>query len=88
MDKTRFEEAMAKVKTLPKTPPPKTLLDLYSLYKQATEGDAKGSRPGRLNIRARAKWDSWNQRKGMSADEAMTAYVELVDGLLKAAGMA
>lgn len=87
MDRKTFDQAVATVKTLPKAPPPKTLLDLYSLYKQSTTGDATGDRPGRLNIRARAKYDSWMRRAGMSAEAAMQAYVDLVNELLAAAGM-
>ncbi len=87
MDRKTFDEAVVKVKTLPKAPPPKTLLDLYSLYKQATVGDVSGARPGRLNFRARAKFDSWKTRAGMSTDDAMRAYVTVVNELLSKAGM-
>lgn len=55
------------------------LLELYALYKQATTGDATGSRPGMLDIKGRAKHDAWAQRKGMTSDAAMTAYIALVD---------
>jgi diazepam-binding inhibitor (GABA receptor modulating acyl-CoA-binding protein) len=55
------------------------LLELYALYKQATAGDVSGGRPGMLDLRGRAKYDAWAQRKGMTAEAAMTAYVAVVD---------
>ncbi|PRQ75449.1 Acyl-CoA-binding protein, partial [Rhodotorula toruloides] len=66
--------------SLPKSGPIQTSyeqkLTLYSVYKQATEGDVKSSRPGMLDILGRAKWDAWNKRKGMSQLEAERLYVE------------
>jgi len=54
------------------------MLDMYALYKQATIGDAKGDRPGMLDIKGRAKYDAWAKKKGMSKDAAMEAYIALV----------
>ena len=59
----------------------KEQLELYALYKQATTGDVTGARPGMLDVRGRAKYDAWAGKKGMSRDDASTAYVELVDAL-------
>jgi len=53
-------------------------LQLYGLYKQATEGDVQGKRPGMLDIKGRAKYDAWTGRKGLSKDAAKTAYIALV----------
>ncbi|EZG68890.1 acyl-CoA-binding protein [Gregarina niphandrodes] len=53
-------------------------LELYSLYKQATEGDAQGSRPSIVNPTARAKWDAWNERKGMDKTKAAEEYINTV----------
>ncbi len=58
-----------------------TLLELYALYKQATAGDASGTRPGMFDPVGRAKFDAWSEKKGMSPEEAMRAYVDLVDRL-------
>ena len=80
----RFTDAQARVKTLKSAPGPDTLLALYSLYKQATDGDVSGSRPGMMDFKGRAKWDAWAKRKGMSKDAAMTEYVALVDKLVAA----
>ena len=50
----------------------------YGLFKQATEGDVKGSQPWAIQVTARAKWDAWNKHKGMEKDEAMKKYVDTV----------
>ena len=79
--KERFDDAQARVKKLSKTPSNDALLELYGLYKQSTSGDVQGKRPGMLDPRGRAKFDAWSTRKGMSADQAMEAYVQTVDRL-------
>ena len=79
-----FAEAQERVKKLSRRPSNDQLLQLYSLYKQATEGDARGSRPGMLDLVGRAKWDAWAARKGTSPDEAKRLYVTLVDELVRA----
>jgi acyl-CoA-binding protein len=77
-----FKTAQSRVKQLAQTPPPDRLLELYSLYKQATEGDVKGTRPGMLDFKGRAKYDAWAARKGVAKDAAMQSYVELVKKLV------
>jgi diazepam-binding inhibitor (GABA receptor modulating acyl-CoA-binding protein) len=83
---SRFAEAKSRVEGLKSRPSNDELLQLYGLYKQATEGDVSGSRPGLLDVKGRAKHDAWARRKGSSRDEAMKAYVALVDGLAKKHG--
>ncbi|MGQ0505175.1 MAG: acyl-CoA-binding protein [Myxococcaceae bacterium] len=78
-----FKSAQERVKTLPKRPSNDVLLELYSLYKQATEGDVQGKRPGMLDLAGRAKFDAWTGRKGTVKETAMQQYVALVDRLLK-----
>jgi diazepam-binding inhibitor (GABA receptor modulator, acyl-CoA-binding protein) len=79
--KAQFEKAVADSKSLPEKPDNATLLKLYSLYKQASEGDASGKRPGFTDMVGRAKWDAWNEIKGKSGDEAMQEYVDLIESL-------
>ena len=55
------------------------MLALYALFKQATAGDVSGARPGRLDLRGRAKYDAWAGKRGLSKDAAMTEYIALVD---------
>ncbi|MFZ5439992.1 MAG: acyl-CoA-binding protein [Myxococcota bacterium] len=77
-----FEDAQKRVKTLTKTPSNDELLELYALFKQATAGDVSGSRPGMFDLKGRAKFDAWTKKKGTGRDQAMTAYVALVNRLL------
>jgi diazepam-binding inhibitor (GABA receptor modulating acyl-CoA-binding protein) len=79
--KKLFEQAVADSKKLPEKPDNATLLKIYSLYKQATEGDVEGKRPGFTDMVGRAKWDAWNEAKGKSSDEAMQEYVDLIESL-------
>ena len=80
--KEQFDDAQVRVKTLSAMPSNDTLLDLYSLYKQGTEGDVTGKRPGMFDLKGKAKYDAWAGRKGISRDGAMQQYVALVDRLL------
>lgn len=82
--KDDFDGAVARSKALKTTPSNDQLLELYSLYKQASEGDAQGKRPGMLDVKGRAKFDAWAGRKGLSRDDAMKQYVAAVDRLSKA----
>ena len=75
--KQRFEEALERAKSLPMQSN-EVLLELYGLFKQATLGDVSGERPGGFDFRGAAKYDAWEARKGMAADEAMEAYADLV----------
>jgi acyl-CoA-binding protein len=79
--KKAFEKAVADSKNLPEKPDNQTLLQLYSLYKQATEGDVQGKRPGFSDLVGRAKYDAWAAAKGKAADAAMQEYVDLVESL-------
>ena len=81
MPSEKFEQALAKVKTLPSKPSSTDLLKLYGLYKQATEGDASGERPGGFDFKAAAKFDAWSKNKGLSSADAEQAYIALVDEL-------
>lgn len=57
-------------------------LALYGLFKAATAGHCVGSRPSSLNFEARAKWDAWNECRGIERDEAMFAYVQLLERIV------
>lgn len=77
----KFDTASKEVKDLTKRPTNNDLLSLYSLYKQATDGDVNGKRPGMLDMKGRAKFDSWTKIKGMEKNKAMEEYIALVEGL-------
>lgn len=77
----QFQSAVAAVPTLTTDPGNATKLRLYALYKQATEGDATGERPGMMDFVARAKYDAWAAERGTSSEDAKARYVETVHGL-------
>jgi acyl-CoA-binding protein len=79
--KAKFEAAAAAAKKTKKKPDNATLLKLYSYFKQATEGDVTGARPGGFDFVGGAKHDAWSKLKGMSKDEAMQNYIKQVEKL-------
>jgi acyl-CoA-binding protein len=79
--KEKFENASEEVMNLEERPSNDELLALYAYYKQGTEGDVSGKRPGMMNLKGRAKYDAWAKLEGMSSDEAMGKYIELVETL-------
>jgi acyl-CoA-binding protein len=76
-----FNAAVSRSKELTKRPSNEELLDLYALFKQATEGDVSGERPGGFDFKAIAKFDAWTSRKGASKEQAMQDYIALVTTL-------
>lgn len=81
--KKKFDAAAKAVQKLAQRPSNEQLLELYALFKQATDGDVTGSRPGMFDLKGRAKFDAWAGKKGTAADSAMKAYVALVTKLQK-----
>ena len=77
----QFEAAQTAARNLRDKPDNDTLLELYSYFKQATEGDVGEARPSAFDFVARAKFDAWAARKGMKKDVAMRGYVKLVEHL-------
>lgn len=77
----QFEQAVADSKNLPERPDNMTLLKLYGLFKQASAGDADGERPGFTDMIGRAKYDAWDALKGVSQEDAMQQYVDLIADL-------
>ncbi len=78
-----FADAQQRVKGLTKRPSNEELLKLYSLFKQANDGDASGKRPGMFDLKGRAKYDAWAKLKGTGKDDAAQNYVDLVDNMLE-----
>ncbi|XP_072515185.1 acyl-CoA-binding domain-containing protein 7 [Salminus brasiliensis] len=72
-----FEQYADDVKKVKTRPTDQELLDMYGLYKQAIVGDINIDKPGMTDLKGKAKWEAWNSRKGMSKDDAMTAYIAL-----------
>ncbi|WP_211317952.1 acyl-CoA-binding protein [Deinococcus yavapaiensis] len=76
-----FERAAQDAQRLPKRPDNSTLLRLYALYKQGTEGNVTGERPGGFDFVGAAKYDAWAGLKGTAREDARGQYVALVAAL-------
>jgi diazepam-binding inhibitor (GABA receptor modulator, acyl-CoA-binding protein) len=81
-----FQSATERVKALTNRPSNEQLLNLYALYKQATEGDVHGDKPGMFDFKGAAKYAAWESLLGISSDAAMERYIALVDELLATVG--
>lgn len=81
-----FEIAVTNVNNLTRTPTDTELLNLYGLYKQATVGDNNTPQPWSVNMRARAKWDAWNKRKGLDKVTAEMRYIRAAKRVVKKYG--
>ena len=80
--KTQFETAVADSKTLSEKPSNEILLQLYSLYKQATEGDNTAEPPANpFDFVAKAKYQAWEELRGRTSEAAMEEYIQLVTKL-------
>lgn len=81
--KELFEKAVTESRAIAAKPDNDTLLKLYSLYKQATEGDVAGEEPSNpFDFVGRAKYQAWSALQGMASDAAMQQYTDLVNKLL------
>ena len=75
----QFDQAVLDSKDLSNRPSQGTLLQLYSLYKQAKEGDINTDPPANpFDFVAKAKYEAWEALKGKTKDEAMSEYIKLV----------
>lgn len=80
--KQEFEQAIADSKKLSEKPDNETLLQLYSLYKQATEGDITADPPSNpFDFVAKAKYQAWTSQKGKSETDAMMEYIGIIKKL-------
>jgi diazepam-binding inhibitor (GABA receptor modulator, acyl-CoA-binding protein) len=77
----QFAQAQQAVQGLSERPGNATLLRLYALYKQATQGDVSGERPGGFDFAGGAKYDAWAALQGTAAAQAQADYVALVQTL-------
>ena len=60
-----------------------TLLLLYGYYKQATCQNCDITEPYRIYYKEHAKYEAWNNNKGMSKEDAMKLYVRKVKNILE-----
>ena len=78
---SRFEQAAKDVHSLAERPDNDTLLRLYALYKQGSEGDVSGEKPGFFDFVGTAKYEAWGKLKGTAQDAAQQQYIDLVKKL-------
>ncbi|XP_063068457.1 acyl-CoA-binding protein [Engraulis encrasicolus] len=88
MSQDDFNRAAEEAKKLKTQPGNDELKEIYALYKQATVGDVNISRPGMLDFTGKAKWDAWDSKKGMSKEDAMKAYIAIVEEMKAKYGLA
>lgn len=77
----QFEQAVSESKQLPEKPSNDILLKIYSLYKQATQGDVSGEKPSGFDFVNLAKYNAWESLKGKTSEESMQEYVDLINSL-------
>ncbi|XP_078040644.1 acyl-CoA binding protein 1 [Augochlora pura] len=82
----KFNQAAEEVKELSSQPSDADMLELYSLYKQATVGDCNTPRPSVLHFKSKAKWDAWDRKKGTSQESAKENYIQKVAELVASIG--
>jgi acyl-CoA-binding protein len=76
--KDRFQQAAQDVMNLAERPDNETMLRLYALFKQGSEGDVSGPKPGFFDFVGTAKYEAWQKLAGTAPEEAMRQYVDLV----------
>ena len=76
--KTDFQKAAQDVMNLEDRPDNDSMLRLYALYKQGSEGDVSGPKPGFFDFVGTAKYEAWEKLAGTSPEDAMRKYVDLV----------
>ena len=79
-----FENAAKSANNLSERPSNEDLLKIYSLYKQATQGNNTEDPPGGFDFKAAAKYNAWKKLEGRSKEEAMTQYIDLIERLKSA----
>jgi acyl-CoA-binding protein len=79
--KAKFDKASEDIKQLKERPDNDMLLKLYALYKQGSDGDVTGPKPGFFDFVGTAKYEAWAKLKGTKSEDAMQKYVDLVKKL-------
>ncbi|CAH1153903.1 unnamed protein product [Phaedon cochleariae] len=74
-----FKKACDEARKFTKRPPEKDILEIYSLFKQATVGDINKAKPS--DVEGKTKWEAWNSKKGMSPKTAKEQYIKRVESL-------
>ena len=75
----QFLDAVAGSKSLSNRPDNETMLKLYALYKQGTQGDAPAEGPG--DMMGMFKHKAWAELAGLTTEVAQQRYIDLVNSL-------
>lgn len=73
--------AVSSADKLPNKLPNEVQLQLYGLYKIATEGPCSVPAPPAFKRTARAKWNAWQKLGAMPPEDAMQKYIDIVTEL-------
>uniref|UniRef100_A0A3Q2H1N3 Acyl-CoA binding domain containing 7 n=1 Tax=Equus caballus TaxID=9796 RepID=A0A3Q2H1N3_HORSE len=85
--KAEFDRVAEDVRKLKRRPDDAELKELYGLYKQSVIGDIDIECPAMLDLKGKAKWEAWNLQKGLSKEDAMSAYVSKARELIEKYGI-
>lgn len=77
----QFQKAVEDSVKITTRPPNRILLQLYSLYKQATIGDINMDEPRGRNFVAKLKHQAWKKQEGKSQKDSKKEYVNLINSL-------
>ncbi|MEM7357787.1 MAG: acyl-CoA-binding protein [Pseudomonadota bacterium] len=80
----QFAEAIKRVETAEgdQQPSNEVKLQMYALFKQGTQGDVSGKKPGAFDLVGKAKWAAWEKLEGMSQEDAMQQYIDNVNEMM------
>lgn len=78
--KKQFDDAVNYVKNAKGDfkPSNELKLEMYGLFKQATDGDVNGKKPGMMDLVGKAKYGAWEKLKGTDKDTAMQNYIDKI----------
>ncbi|XP_055686139.1 acyl-CoA-binding protein homolog [Lutzomyia longipalpis] len=77
----KFNEAAKTAREISDKVTKEEWMEVYALYKQATEGDNYRGRPSMGDIRGKALWQAWFNLIGMDQCEAKEKYITFVEQL-------
>lgn len=77
-----FLNSAEKIKQSGKNLDNELLLKLYGYYKQGTIGDCNIECPSFWQVKEKAKWEAWDQHRGMKKTHGMKKYIKLVGKIL------
>jgi len=83
----KFQQAVQNVSKLKSEPDNDVKLELYALFKQATEGKNQKPKPSAMDFVGKYKWQAWTKLGDMSKEEASKVYIGKVESLIAEIGI-